>query len=97
MENIYHVVITEVDPETKAVTETHIDEYYKNVTLVADCANRDTMAEVILHDNLIGIASKLAGGDKIREATKFASTMMQILEDKAGKGESSLFRAIMGE
>lgn len=97
MEKLYRVVITEIDPETKAEKEVHVDELYKNVTLIADCADRNTMAEVVLNDNLIGIAVKLAGGEKVSEATKLAAVMTKILDDRAGKAENSLLRAIMGE
>ena len=31
MEKLYRVVITEIDPETKAEKEVHVDELYKNV------------------------------------------------------------------
>jgi hypothetical protein len=97
MEKLYRVVITEIDPETKAEKEVHVDELYKNVTLIADCADRNTMAEVVLNDNLIGIAAKLAGGEKVSEAMKLAAVMAKILDDRAGKAENSLLRAIMGE
>jgi hypothetical protein len=97
MEKLYRVVITEIDPETKAEKEVHVDELYKNVTLIADCANRDAMAEVVLHDNLIGIATKLACGETVSEAMKLASVMTNILDDRAGKAENSMLRSIMGE
>ena len=97
MENLYHVVITEVDPESKAEMEVHVDEYYKNVTLIADCADRNAMAEVVLNDNLIGIAQKLASGEKVSEAMKLAEVLTKLLDDRAGKAENSLLRAIMGE
>ena len=45
MEKLYRVVITEIDPETKAEKEVHVDELYKNVTMIADCADREAMAE----------------------------------------------------
>lgn len=97
MEKLYRVVITEIDPETKAEKEVHVDELYKNVTLIAECAYRNTMAEVVLNDNLIGIAAKLAGGEKVSEAMKLAAVMAKILDDRAGKAENSLLRAFMGE
>jgi hypothetical protein len=97
MEKLYRVVITEIDPETKAEKEVHVDELYQNVTLIADCADRNAMAEVVLNDNLIGIAAKLACGEKVKEAMKLAAVMTNILDDRAGKAENSLLRAIMGE
>lgn len=97
MEKLYRVVITEIDPETKAEKEVHVDELYKNVTLIADCADRKAMAEVVLNDNLISIAAKLAGGETVSEAMKLAAAMTQILDSRAGKAENSLLRAIMGE
>ena len=97
MEKLYRVVITEIDPETKAEKEVHVDELYKNVTMIADYADRNTMAEVVLNDNLVGIAVKLASGEKVNEAMKLAAVMTKILDDIAGKAENSLLRAIMGE
>lgn len=97
MEKLYRVVITEIDPETKAEKEVHVDEIYQNVTLIADFADRKAMAEVVLNDNLIGIAAKLAGGEKVSEAMKLAAVMTKILDDRAGKAENSLLRAIMWE
>ena len=97
MEKLFHVVITEIDPATKAEKEVHIDEVYKNVTLIADCAHRKKIAEVVLNDNLIGIAAKLASCEKVSEAMKLAAVMTKILDDRAGKTENSLLREIMGE
>lgn len=97
MEKLYRVVVTEIDPETKAEKEVHVDELYKNVTLIADCADRNAMAEVVLNDNLVGIATKLAVGKKVSEAMKLAAVMAKILDDRAGNAEDSLLRAIMGE
>jgi NifU-like protein involved in Fe-S cluster formation len=53
------------------------------------------MAEVLLNDNLIGIASKLVCGKKVNEAMKLAAVMTKILEDRAGNAENDLLRAIM--
>ena len=97
MEKLYRVVITEIDPETKAEKEVHVDELYKNVTIIADCADRKSMAEVVLNDNLIGIAAKHACGEKVSEAMKLAEAMTRIHDSIAGKAENSLLRAIMGE
>lgn len=97
MENLYRVVITEVYPESKAEIEVHVDEFYKNVTLIADCADRKAMAEVVLNDNLIGIAEKLANGEKVNEAMKLAEFMTNILGARADKAENDLLRKIMGE
>jgi hypothetical protein len=97
MEKLYRVVITEIDPETKAEKEVHVDELYENVTMIADCADGEKMTEVVLNDNLIGIAKKLVSGDKVCEAMKLATVMTKILDDRAGKAENSLLRAFMGE
>ncbi len=96
MEKLYHVVITEIDPD-KAEKEVCVDELYKNVTLIADCADRESMTEVVLNDNLIGIAAKLASGEKVKEAMQLATVLTKILGDRAGNAENSLLREIMGE
>lgn len=90
MGKLFHVVITEIDPTTKAEKEVHIDELYENVTMLADCADRKAMNEVALNDNLIGIAAKILCGKKVSEAMKLAVAF----DDKA---ENGLLRAIMGE
>ena len=97
MEKLYRVVITEIDPETKAETEVCVDELYKNVTLLADCADSKAMTEVVLNDNLIGIAAKLAASDKANEAMKLAAVMTEIFSDRAGKAENGLLHEIMEE
>lgn len=97
MEKLFRVVITEIDPETKAEKEVCLDELYENVTLIADCADRNKLAEVVLNDNLIGIAAKLASCEKVKEAMKLAAAITQIIGDRAGKAENRLLRAIMGE
>ena len=81
MEKLYRVVITEIDPETKAETKTLVDDLYKNVTMFGDKADgENTMSEIVLHDSIMGIASKMANGDATREAIKLAAYM--ILQDK---------------
>lgn len=97
MEKLYRVVITEVDPESKAEMEVHVDEFYQNVTFVGDYADCNKMTEIALHDSIFGIASKLASGEITSKAVRLAYTMMQIREAKAAESENSLLRKIMGE
>jgi hypothetical protein len=95
MENIYRVVITEIDPETKAAKEVHVDELYKNVTLIADCADGEQMAEVVLNDSISGMATKIAQGKLTRKAVRLANVFLQMKRDDAENAENDMSRAIM--
>ena len=94
-ESIYHVVITEVDAKTNALIETHLDTNYKNVSLIADSVDGNIMTEVILNDNLIGIATKLLQATKMKEAVLLASEMVKILSGKTAEGK--LFNAFKND
>lgn len=92
-ESIYHVVITEVDAKTNELIETHLDTNYKNVALVADCVDNSSVAEVILHDSLIGIATKLSQAENMKDAVLLASAILKISSGKTV--EEQLFNAFM--
>jgi len=94
-ESMYHVVITEVDAKTNELIETHLDTNYKNVALVAGSVDGNSMAEVILNDNLIGIATKLSQGSKMKKAVLLASVLAKILNGKTA--EEDLFNAFMND
>lgn len=97
MENLYRVVITEVDPESKAEIEVHVDDFYKNVTFVGDCADCDKFTEIAMNDSVLGIAQKFVEGQVTHDAVRLARVMLQIQEAKAAEAENSLLREIMGE
>jgi hypothetical protein len=95
MDSIYKCVVTKVNPETNEETIV-LDEEYTGLTLLADCSDK-TMGEVIIHDNLMNIASKLANGSKTAVAVRLANLLMDIKEKETDSKESALMRAIMGD
>jgi hypothetical protein len=94
MKKLYHVVITEID-ETKDETVL-VDDNYTGLTVVAD-TNEDRMTEIVLHDNLVNMAAKLAAGDKTSTAVRLAAVMLDLKKSDANNAETALLRAIMGE
>ena len=94
-ESIYHVVITEVDAKTNALIETHLDTNYKSVALVADSEDDGRMAELILNDSLIGIATKLLSSKTMKEAVLLSSVMLKALRGKTA--EEKLFNSFMND
>ena len=95
MGKLYHVLITEIDEETKVET-VNVDETFTGLTLLADY-EADSMAEIVLHDSIANIAAKIAAGRKTSKAMRLASLMMEMAKDKAESAETALLRAIMGE
>lgn len=75
---LFRVTITELDPETKAPKETHVDENYISLALVAECDDGQHMAEVVLNDSPFGIAKKLAMCEKLAPAAGIASLLLDL-------------------
>lgn len=96
MGKLYRVVITEIDTENGTET-VELDDQYMGLTLVADCADGERMSEIVLHDNVLNMANKLAAGSKTHKAVKLAAMMMDMKKDDAADAESALLRRIMGE
>lgn len=96
MESIYHVTVDKVDPETNEVVETYLDDTYKGLTIIAEDTD-GKMAEVIIHENILGIACKLAAGEKVSQAVRLANTLMDVKKMETESKEKALMRQIMGE
>ena len=96
MGKVYRVTVTEVDPDTKAEKEVHLDEMYTGLTIVAECED-GRMAEVLMHENLMGLACKLASGSKTATAVRLAAVLMDMKKTDAENAETALLRQIMGE
>jgi hypothetical protein len=60
----YHIVITDGD-------EVVVDEVMKGLCLVGEAGNR--LCEVVLNENIVGIAAMLHSGSKTRHAVRFAT------------------------
>ena len=94
MGKIYKVNVVSVDPETNE-EEQVLEDSYAGFLLLADCGD-GRMAEVIVHDTILGIANKLAQGKKTRDAVRLARTLMEMGQDATECAENTLMRAIMG-
>lgn len=95
MEKLFHVVITAIDAETKEET-VEVDDTYTGLTLLAD-HDEDKMSEIVLHDNIMNMAAKLAAGKQTGKALRLAACMMDIEKAGAANLENALLRAIMEE
>ena len=85
---LFRVTITELDPKTKEPKETHVDENYTRIALVAECADERHMAEIVLNDSTFGVAQKLAMGDKLGPAAEIASLLMDLKKRTADKNDA---------
>ena len=94
MDKIYKVRVVGIDPATGAEEEVLADDY-AGFLLLADCGD-GRMAEVIIHENIMGMATKLAQGKKTRDAVRLANVLMQMKSDAADSIESALLHAIAG-
>lgn len=94
MEKLFRLTITELNPETKEPQKTHIDENYTSIAVVAKCEDGKA-AEMIINDNLLSIAGKLASSRKLATAVRLAKTLMDIKQGEAQNSEDALIRAIM--
>lgn len=94
MEKLFRMTITELDPETKEPQKTHIDENYTSIAVVAKCEDGKA-AEIIINDNILSIATKLASCKKLSSAVRLAKTLMDIKQGDAQNSEDALIRAIM--
>ena len=60
-----------------------------------DAEDDDRMCEIVLNDNLHGIATKLASGRKLKSAVRLAHMYMTLSEDKMADMEGLLSDMIM--
>lgn len=96
MDKVYKCVVTQIDPETNE-EEVVLDDTYTGMTILADCVEKGRMAEVVLHDNIAGIATKMLSGGKTAVAVRLANCLMDMKDRENESKESALMRAIMGD
>lgn len=89
----YHVLAVEFDEETGEEREV-LNEEYNGFTLYGDCGEK--FSEVMIHENLMGLASKLSQANKARIAIKLAQVLMMAKESSMGDLEDDLLNAILG-
>ena len=95
MEKLYKMTVVKVDQETNE-EEVVLDDTYNGFTLSAICDD-GRMAEVVMNDNIMGMASRFAQGKNTRAAVRLASVLLAMKRDDAENAENDLLRAIMGE
>jgi len=95
MDKVYRVKVVGIDPETGAEEQVLADDY-AGFLLLADFGG-GRMAEVIINENIIGMATKLAQGKKTRDAVRLANVFIAMKQEAAEGIENALMRAIMGK
>ena len=95
MDKIYKMRCVAVDPETNE-EEVVLEDEYTGFTLCADCGG-GKMAEVVMHDNIMSMATRLVQGKHTRNAVRLANVFLAMKRDDAENAENDLLRAIMGE
>ena len=95
MARLYKMTVVAVDKETNE-EEVVLDDTYKGFALSANCDD-DRMAEVVMHDTIVDMATRLAQGKHTRAAVQLAIALMAMKRDDAENAENDLLRAIMGE
>jgi len=95
MAKLYKMTVVAVDQETNE-EEVVLEDTYTGFTLSAKCDD-DRMAEVVMHDNIMDMATRLAQGKHTRAAVRLANVFMAMKRDDAENAENDLLRAIMEE
>lgn len=93
MAKLFKMIVTEIDTETHEEKEV-LSDMYTGFTLSAKCDD-GRAAEVVMNDNVMGMASRLAQGKYTRRAVCFANTLIGMERDKAQNAETDLLRAFM--
>ena len=103
LENKYRVAITEVNMETGEERIVDVNEYAGFVMLadhLPEEGKPEGFAEVIIHDNIMGIATKIAQSKKTSTAAKMATIMMDEiggLGKNSGGFKNALLKSILGD
>lgn len=91
---IYRVQVTEIDP-ADGTQKDIMDERFTGFALTADCGD-GKCCEAIVNDNIVDIAARIAGGEKLCKAARLAGVMMKMKAHlDANEAEDALLRAIM--
>ena len=64
---ILHVTIQRLKPDTREVIETSLDEDYEGLMMLADCVGHKSFNEVVMLDTISNMARKMA---QSRQASK---------------------------
>ena len=95
--NTYRVLIYEIDCNTKEEKQIH-DYEHSTVCMLADDAHDDNhMCEVMMNDNIHGLAEKIASSHKFSVAAKLAVFLMDLKNNKMSEFEDLLAEALSNE
>ena len=92
------VSITEVDEETGETKEL-LDENensYKSIVLTGECLDGVRCSEILIHTNLMKIASLLASGPRLSIATRLAMLALRAKDEQTTGLEDLLSAEIEG-
>ena len=95
MAKLFKMIVTEIDTETHEEKEV-LSDTYTGFTLSAMCDD-NRAAEVVMNDNVMGMANRLAQGKHTRKAVCLAYMLIGMERDKAQNAETDLLRAFMEE
>lgn len=93
MDKIYKMQVVEFDPETNE-EKVVLDDEYTGFTLCANCGD-GRMAEVVMHDNVFDMATRLVHGKHTKAAVRLAGVFLAMKQDDAEDAENALLRAIL--
>lgn len=91
----YHVVITSYDDETKE-TETHVDKDFNGLSILADNTDGESFHEIVLHDNIMGLAQKIHQSKNFSKAAKLVSVLDGFRNRDSKDAEDALASMIFG-
>jgi hypothetical protein len=93
MARLFKMIVTEIDTETHEEKEV-LSDTYTGFTLSAKCDDNKA-AEVVMHDTVMDMATRLAQGKHTRSAVRLANVLMAMKRDDAENAETDLLRAFM--
>ena len=90
MSKYYKMIVTEINEETGEEKEISNEEF-NGFTVLADCHdNPDRMCEMMIHENIAGLAGKLAEGKKTKHAVKLAALILEMQKAESDREVSAM-------
>lgn len=92
---MYRLRITEIHED--GTEEIIHDEKTPGLFTIVESEDGDRFAEIVLHQNLVGMASKIAQSDHVRKAAELMHVLEGATNKMRGEGaENSLLSQILG-
>lgn len=101
MAKLYRVLVEEIDPQKGGDPVVQLDETYTGFSLLGDCIEDENgnvrLNEVIMHDNIMNIAHKIAASKKFSMAAKMATIFAKFRgEVESDIAETEVMSDLMG-